>query len=653
MRHTPLLRLSLLASLATSGGLAAQGPDTVMLNPVVVTATRFPRSAAGVPAAVTVLRGVDLRAQGIHTVLEALRDVPGAAVVQTGSFGGQTSLFLRGGQSNYVKVLVDGVPVNQPGGSFDFANLTTDNVERIEVVRGPASVLYGSDAVTGVVQIFTRRGTGVSRAEASVRGGTYGTLGWDAETSGGTQVASYSISISRFASDGVYAFNNQYHNTVFSSLARVAPDDRTDATLTLRYGDNAFHFPTNGAGVPLDHNQFGYGSGPTLGLDLGHYFTRRFEARLVLATNESNGGFDNRPDSTADSSRFQNLDDLRRSSADLRANLYLASGPVVTVGTAVEQERERSFNVCQSSFGDCSTLPIDSARWNAAVYAQAVTDAGGRIVLTTGVRVEDNQRFGTYVTYRLGAVYRLTGGTRVRATVGTGFREPSFFENYSTGFTVGNPDLQPEHSSSWEVGLEQSLARDRASLSATFFDQRFVDMIDYDPSAAPGAPNYHNVAAADANGVELGMRLAPAGPASVAATYTYLTTEITNPGFDPSSGALLAAGAPLTRRPRHSARLDARCRLAERGTMSLAVTYVGDRQDQDFSTFPFPRVTLASYTRIDLAAQLDLLRPRGSTPGFAVSGRVENLLDHGYEEVKNFPARGRTLLVGGRLGWGP
>src|SRR5437773_4891688 len=184
MRHTPLLRLSLLASLATSGGLAAQGPDTVMLNPVVVTATRFPRSAAGVPAAVTVLPGVDLRAQGIHTVLEALRDVPGAAVVQTGSFGGQTSLFLRGGQSNYVKVLVDGVPVNQPGGSFDFANLTTDNVERIEVVRGPASVLYGSDAVTGVGQILTRRGIGVAGADASVWAGNYGTFDSDVRASG-------------------------------------------------------------------------------------------------------------------------------------------------------------------------------------------------------------------------------------------------------------------------------------------------------------------------------------------------------------------------------------------------------------------------------------------------------------------------------------
>src|ERR1043166_1368054 len=155
--------------------LSGQQPtDTVELNPVVVTATRVPRPVTDVPAAVTVLRGEDLRAQGIRTVFEALREAPGAAVVQTGSLGGQTSLFLRGGQSHHVKVLIDGVPVNQPGGAFDFANLTTDNVERIEVVRGPASVLYGSDAVTGVVQIFTRRGANASRAEASVRGGTDG-----------------------------------------------------------------------------------------------------------------------------------------------------------------------------------------------------------------------------------------------------------------------------------------------------------------------------------------------------------------------------------------------------------------------------------------------------------------------------------------------
>src|SRR4029077_13343449 len=142
--------------------------------------------------------------------------------------------------------------------------------------------------------------------------------------------------------------------------------------------------------------------------------------------NETNSGFDNRPDSATDSTRFQNLDDLRRSSADLRANLYLSSDAVVTVGTAIEQEHERSFNVCQTSFGDCTTPPIDSSRWNAAFYAQAVTDIGGRVNLTSGVRVEDNQRLGTYVTYRVGAVSRLAAGTRFRATAGTGFREPTF-----------------------------------------------------------------------------------------------------------------------------------------------------------------------------------------------------------------------------------
>ena len=648
------MRLSLAIGLllAISRVMAAQQPrDSAVLAPVVVTATRLAQPAAEVPVAITVLRGADLRAQGIGTVLEALRDVPGVAVVQTGSFGGQTSLFMRGGQSNYVKVLVDGVPVNQPGGSFDFANLTTDNIDRIEIVRGPASVLYGSDAMTGVVQIFTRPGTGLrtGRAAVSIRGGTYGTFVWDASAYGGGEAASYSVSLSRFQTDGSYAFNNQYHNTTFSGLARVVLGDRTDAKVTLRYGDDVFHFPTNGAGTPVDHNQFTFGNGPTLGVDIGHYFGTRLEARILLATNQTSGGSDNRPDSTADSTRFQSLDDLRRSSADLRVNWHLSSDAVVTLGAALEQEHERSFNVCQTRFGDCTTPPIDSSRWNTGLYAQLVRHIGG-LVLTTGGRVDDNQRFGTYVTYRLGAVYRL-GSTRFRATAGTGFREPTFIENYSTGFSIGNPDLRPEHSRSWEVGLERDLGA-AARLSATFFDQRFVDMIDYNPGAPSGAPNFYNVAAADANGLEVGAHLLPSDILSMAVSYTYLHTDVTNPGFDPSSGALLAAGQPLTRRPKHSGRFHADYRVPNRGAVSLAVTYVGDRVDQDFTTFPFPRVTLPSYTRVDLDAHLDVVEPQGSAPGLAISGRIENLFDRAYQEVKNFPARRRTLLLGGEVRFG-
>lgn len=645
----PWIHVVVAAGMLWPSVLHAQEPtDTVELNPVVVTATRAPRPADDLPALVTVLRGADLRARGISTVFEALRDVPGAAVVQTGAFGGQTSLFLRGGQSNYVKVLVDGVPVNQPGGAFDFANLRTDNVDRIEVLRGPASVLYGSDAVTGVVQIFTRRGGGPGNGELTLGGGTYGTLDWEAQTSGGGRKASYSVGASRVTSDGIYAFNNQYRNTVASALAHLAPDERTDATLTVRYHDDTYHFPTDGAGVPGDQNQYNYGSGPTIGLDVGHYFTPRLEARLLLAANDAEGGYDNQPDSPADSNLYHSLDRFRRSSADLRANLHLPAGSVVTAGAVFEREHDRSSNSCQSAFGDCTTPPIDTSRWNGALYVQIVGDTARRVSLVAGARLEDNQRFGTYGTYRAGAAYRLAAGTRVRATAGSSFREPTFFENFSTGFSTGNPDLEPERARSWEVGLEQSVARGRATVSGTFFDQRFMDMIDYNPSAVSPAPNYENIAGATARGVELGIRAAP-GAATVGLSYTYVFTRVTDAGFDSTSGAALASGQPLLRRPEHSARLDVGYRLRERGSASLTVTYVGDRPDQDFATYPFPRVTLPSYTRVDVTSEIHLFGSRASATALAASLRIENLFDLAYEEVKNFPARGRTILIGAHL----
>src|SRR5919205_1313434 len=160
----------------------AQSPDTTTLQPVVVSASKIPVRADALSQSVTILFGDDLRARGVTRVSDALREVPGAQLVQSGSAGSLTSLFLRGGESRYTKVLIDGVPVNSAGGSFDFSHLTTDNIERIEIVRGPASVLYGADAVTGVVQIFTRHGSRRPSSSVSARGGTYHTLDVDGET---------------------------------------------------------------------------------------------------------------------------------------------------------------------------------------------------------------------------------------------------------------------------------------------------------------------------------------------------------------------------------------------------------------------------------------------------------------------------------------
>lgn len=620
--------------------LAGQAPtDTVELNPVVVTATRIPTPADAVPVSVTVIRGTELRERGILTVAEALRSVPAASVVTTNAYGSQTSLFLRGGQSNYVKVLIDGVPQNAPGGAFDFANLTTDNVERIEVVRGPASVLYGSDAVAGVVQIFTREGRGPTQANLTASGGTYGSGALDATISGGDGRASYALSASRFSSDGLDSTNNQFRNGVFSARARFQPDARTGVALSIRYGDALYHFPRDYRGVVVSNNQHQLERGPSLGLDLGHTFSDRVEGRLTAAWHRANYQYAIGKNGPADSTTFAyaSSDWITRTGLDARANLRLIPGNVLTVGTALEREAMAG-----------TTLDGSRSRTTGAIYLQGVSSPERPVHVTIGARLEDNERFGMYATYRAGVSARLAEGVRAIASVGTGFKEPSFFENFATGFVHGNPDLRPEHSRSWEAGLEFR-SPGRAVLRGTYFGQRFVDMIDYDANPAAGEPNYSNVARASADGVELSTRLMPEGRFTITASYTYLSATVTRSGFDSSSGALLAAGQPLVRRPKHSAWLDFTYGPAHRGTISLALAYVGEREDRDFSIPSSPRVPLPSYVRVDCAAHLDVVSPRGGASGVAISGRVENLLDHPYEEVKNFPARRRTIFVGGEF----
>ena len=199
---------------------------------MVVTATRLPTAAGAATLSTTVISGDDLRARGVSTVLEALRETPSVAVVEGGSFGQQTSIFLRGGQSNYTQVLVDGVVVNDPGGAIDIANLTTDNIDRIEIVRGPASVLYGANAVTGVIQIFTRRGQGPAQLNAWARGGTYGTHEGEISALGGSEKVAYSLSAAQHNTDGIYEVNSAARNGTYSGRLRFTPDTRSDVSVT-------------------------------------------------------------------------------------------------------------------------------------------------------------------------------------------------------------------------------------------------------------------------------------------------------------------------------------------------------------------------------------------------------------------------------------
>jgi vitamin B12 transporter len=617
--------------------------DTVVLKPVVVTATRFPVPVDIVASAVTVIGGVELRAQGVRSIAEALRQVPGVAVVETGSFGGQTSLFLRGGESDYVKVLLDGVPLNQPGGGLDLADLTTDNVDRIEVVRGPASVLYGSDAMTGVIQIFTRTGQGAPRVGAELRAGTYGTTEGAVEIGGGARAVSYSARASRFGSDGLYPYNNQYRNAVVSARVRVAPDARTDASLSYRYGDKAYHVPTDFQGQPTDSNAVGTERGPALSLSLGRSLGARVDVRVLATLREARLAFSNEPDSPGEMGAFHSHDYVRRASGGALVTWRLRDGSIVTAGVDYEDERQRGA----SDFDGFANPPVSVGRWNTGYYAQTLLGTAGPVAVTLGTRVDDNSQFGGHATFRAGATWRLDANTRFRATIGTGFKEPTFFENFASGFVRGNPHLDPERSRSWEAGLEHTIPGARVSFAVTYFDQRFRDLIEFTLTPPPpDSVNYFNVEGASADGVEAVVSATVAPGVAVDVRYTYLDTRVEEAGLDGGADGLFVAGQPLLRRPAHTVAPQLAATLGDRARVIVGARWVGERDDLDFRRpAGNRRVTLPPYTRVNLAAEYDL-RP------FVLTARLENAFNDGTPEPAGFRSRGRTILVGGRVALG-
>lgn len=629
----------------------AQEPrDTTVLPPVTVTATRVPVRVDLVASAVTVLSGADLRAAGYKTVADALRDTPAAALIESGSFGGQTSLFLRGGESDYVKVLLDGVPLNHPGGAFDFADLSLENVERIEILRGPASVLYGSDAIAGVVQVFTRTGSGTARLDAAARAGTYGVGELTAGITGALGALSYSAGAGRFASDGVLPFNNNYERAVGSLRLRVAPDERAEASAMVRYGDHTYHYPTDGAGRLVDSNTFRFERGPAWNVDARYAVTPRVDVGVSFGVRDARQGIDDRADGPADTSGFygfQSRERVRRAVFGSHVHWRVTPGAIVTAGVELERQRLDGRSESQSAFGPFPDS-LRERRRNDGLYLQWLSGLDGPLTIQAGGRLDENGQHGRVATVLGGLVYRADDRTSFRAFAGTGFKEPTFFENFAQGFVRGNPDLAPERSRSWEVGAQHRVGR--STLAVTYFDQQFRDLIEFTfAPAPPDSVNYFNVTGASADGVEAEWRLDLRGGWAVTLAYVYLDTRVTDPGFETAPDAAFAPGKRLIRRPANQGSLRLRAPLGAAGTAGIAVRYAGDRDDLDFTTFPATRVTLRDAAWVDVHAEYGV--PLGAA-SLAVTVRVENLLGDDAREVTNLPPRGRVVLIGGavRLG---
>ena len=647
-----LLCPTLLAAAAPLGILGAQSvPDTTALSPVIVTAAPVPTGAIVSTAATTVITGAELRARGAITLADALREVPGIAIGQTAGPGSQASLFLRGGNSNFTKVLVDGVAVNAPGGALDIAGLTTDNIERIEILRGPASVQYGSDAMTGVVQIFTRRepGTNVAASGAD-RDGQYDvTAGSAASTQlGGSARLRAALGGGLHGGNGFLPFNNEYRNATANALASIA-GARGDLTLSATGGDSRYHYPTTGSGTPTDSNAFTGANRLTFGATATMRLAARLAGRAPLGRADTRAISDDRPDGPSDTLGYYSRSHGRalRQSADVRLVATLPATFTTTLGAAIEGQRMQSRGWSQFQRYDPQVTTFDEARTNRALYAQV---SAGRALLAVdaGGRRERLDNGRTVNTGRLGLASEVLPGTVLRASLGTAFKEPAFDEMFNGPFSVGARDLRPERSRSRELGAESRLPGGRVTVGATVFDQRFADLVQYrivDHTVEPNTPDYYNVLAARSRGLELEGRAVLLASLAVHGSYSFLHTEVTNEG-NGGFGAV-ANGKPLLRRPRRSGALDATYR-ARRATVSAQVSRVGARDDYSFDASG-GRVRLAPYTLLGGAIEVPVAAPRRGRWSVALTARGENLLNRDYQNVYGFRTPGRVLFVGVRL----
>jgi vitamin B12 transporter len=405
--------------------------------------------------------------------------------------------------------------------------------------------------------------------------------------------------------------------------------DALDAHLSLRYSDNVVHYATNGAGEVVDSNAVRRDDRLAVGLESGVRFAPAAELRLSLASSDVHALTDDQPDSRGDTGGyyFSTGDRSRRRSGDLRLNLDLPSSARVTVGAQIEREWQASET--QSNFGPSA---FTANRRTTGLYGQFLLAPAAPYTLTVGGRLEHNETFGDFFTYRAAGSAQLASATRLRASLGTAFREPTFLENFGGAFVIGNRNLTPEHALSVDAGVEQSIGA-WGTLGATWFANSFRDLIDYKYSAT--APNYNNIARTRASGMELEGRVSlPAGLRADAAL-TYLDTRVVDPGTSVAVPALFAPGARLLRRPMHT--IDAGIGYrAGPGTLDLRAHRVGTREDNYYAPdFSVKHVTLAPYTRVDLSGELALLA--ASTPRTVTTTlRVENLFDARYTDVAGF-----------------
>jgi len=598
--------VTLLCLLLPSSAAFAETPDLV-LPEVVATASRWEEPLELVPQDISVITRADIEKKGVPFVADLLRLQPDLQVVQNGGPGSTATLLMRGGSSSQVLVLVDGIKYNSPStGEADLSSLLTTDVERIEIIKGPQSTLYGSEAMAGVVNIITRKGSGKLKAELSAEGGSFATVKTSAALSGGSDRTNYRLSATWFDTDGIPTAKNGtlpngYTNKSLSARLGANPTDSSSLELNLRYGTDRTHLDNYNFGVgPVDTENYLQNHETYLVAGTAKIFPwEKYEQSLTLSY-LSDDFKSTDPVTAYNNYRIKSQTEL----LDWQHTLELH--PVtVTGGFAYRYEAAQNVGSFDQS--------ID----NKAGYLNAKLGLyDDALILNAGVRYDDHSTFGGAFTYRTGALYNFkTLELKFKANLASGFRAPSLNELYYPNY--GNLDLKPERSTGYDLGVEKDLLGRKLVLGATWFWQRYRNLIQTDPGSFTAV----NIGRARTEGVELKATATPCENLKLNLGYSYLNAQ------DLDTRAFL----PL--RPRNKVTSSLEYTLAK---LSVTAEYLFVSRRFDSTTDR----DIASYSLVNL---------RGSYPlcqNSSLFVRIDNLLDKSYEEVAGYGTPGLSAFGG-------
>ena len=674
--HPSLRRLE--RELALDAGPRRELRITLQLEPlsqnvlVSAEALAITTAAASEPAEIVTREDIDRR-QFVH-IGQLLTTQPGITIAQADSAGGTTSLFLDGGNSNFAKVLVDGVTLNQPGGAIDLSNFTLDNVDKIEIVRGAQSALSGSDAMTGVIDVLTHRGsTRTPQLVLDGEGGTFTTGRGMARVSGLAGRLDYSAAAGYFTTAG-QALNNRFLNRTLSGNFGLRIGEDSSVRLTLRNNTSDAGAPGQTAFTPPNLDQHDALENFTAGIAWDGSTGEHWQHRLTGTETYIRQVFDNPL-----GDYFTSPDPFGTCSSPRSARAVPSVYCDFTYSARNQFNRagwqwQTSYVIGRGSLTAGYVYEVENAFLNALSGGHARRDnragflAGRfqvlpRVVVNAGFRVEDNDSFGTKVVPRAGiAVTPRTGGaifgaTRLRFTYGEGIKEPRLDQSFGTDIcNPGNASLLPERSRTIYTGVEQHLAHDRVRVSADYFDSRFRDIVSFTfcfpggpcPVAPPGScpfgfGTYFNTDLARARGATISAEARVNSHLLLSGNYTLDDTRVLQSpnAFDPAQ----VPGNRLLRQPVHSGNLVLSAGIGGlNGTFTARV--VGRRTDSDFLFPPLGLTSNAGYATFNLAGSF---RIDAHATTFA---RVDNLLDKQYQEILGYPALGRAAYAGMRFTFG-